>query len=43
MKDSVFAELVGAINDWQLQSYFTITISPLRIINNLTKSDIIFR
>ena len=43
IKDSVFAELTGVIDDWRLNEYFTITTSPMRIINNLTWSDCIFR
>lgn len=43
LKDSVFAELTGVIDDWRLGEYFTITTSPMRIINNLTWSDCIFR
>jgi phage terminase large subunit len=43
IKDSIFAELTGVIDDWGLGKYFTVTTSPMRIINNLTQSDCIFR
>ena len=43
IKDSIFAELCGVINGWGMASYFTITSSPMRIVNNLSGSDIIFR
>jgi len=43
IKDSIFAELCGVIEDWDIGEHFTITSSPMRIINNLTGSDIIFR
>jgi len=43
IKDSVFAELTGVIDDWKLGEYFDITTSPMKITNKLTGSDCIFR
>lgn len=43
IKDSMFAELCWVIDDWEINDDFTITVSPMRIINNLTGSDMIFR
>lgn len=43
IKDSVFAELTGVIDDWRLGEYFDITTSPMKITNKLTGSDCIFR
>ena len=43
IKDSMFAELVGVIEAWDLEPYFEITKSPMMITNKITWSDIIFR
>ena len=43
LKDSMFQELVSVIEDWRIKEYFTITTSPMKIVNNITGSDIIFR
>lgn len=43
LRDSVFAEIVQVIDDWKLREHFSITTSPMRIVNNLTGSDMIFR
>jgi phage terminase large subunit len=43
LKDSVYAELVGVINDWGLTEHFEILKSPLSITNNLTNVQFIFR
>lgn len=43
IKDSMFAELVGVLSSWNISQHFTVTTSPMRIINNITWSDIIFR
>lgn len=43
IKDSVFAELRTTIKNWKLSNYFTITISPMSIKNNLTWCEFIFR
>jgi phage terminase large subunit len=43
LKDSVYAELVGVIYDWNLQCHFEILKSPLQITNLLTDVQFIFR
>ena len=43
IKESMFAELCWVINDWELLEYFTVTKSPMWIINNFTWSDFVFR
>ena len=43
LKESCYAELRGIIELWKLEDYFTCTVSPLQITNNLTGSDIVFR
>lgn len=43
IKDSVFEELRTVIKMWGLESDFTIRESPMRITNNVTGSDIVFR
>lgn len=43
IKDSVFAELCGVISSWNLSKYFQITTSPMRIVNLVSGSDMIFR
>lgn len=43
IKDSIFAELEGVINEWWLSEHFEITKSPMYIKNKLSWSDILFR
>lgn len=43
MKDSVFAELKARISEWNLDKFFNITTSPMRITNKLTGSEFLFR
>ncbi len=43
IKDSMFAELQQVIEDWGLEKDFAVTTSPMRIINLLSGSDMIFR
>ncbi len=43
IKDSMFAELVWRIEEWNLWEFFEITKSPLYIKNKLSWSDFIFR
>lgn len=43
IKDSMFAEIIQVIEDWNLVEHFDYTRSPLYIRNNKTGSDMIFR
>ena len=43
IKDSVYQELLNVIDDWNLKDYFTITKSPLYILNKKSWSDFLFR
>lgn len=43
IKDSVFAELEGVISEWDLSDDFEITRSPMRILNRVTGSDMLFK
>lgn len=43
LKDSVFSELTGVIEDWGLSSHFEVTKSPMYVRNLLTGSDVVFR
>ena len=42
VKNSIYAECLHRISEWELNSYFNVTKSPLYIKNNLTGNDIIF-
>lgn len=43
IKDSVFAELISRIHERKLEKFFTITTSPMSIVNNMTWCRFIFR
>lgn len=43
IKDSIYAELVGVINDWNLDKYFRVLVSPLTIINKITNVVFVFK
>ena len=43
LHDSVYAEILNIIDEWELKDYFHITKSPLRIRNKKTGSELIFR
>ena len=43
IKDSMYAELKKRIYEWKLQDYFSLTKSPLSIINKVSGVEFIFR
>ena len=43
MKDATYAELTGWIDEWELNKFFDITTSPLKITNKISKKKFIFR